>query len=127
MLFCMPFVKGHAKIGGRQSGVTPRKRTTIILSTVLCRDPRVRLEELGIDPLRVLAELALDPEVENGVRRLAASDLASFVWPRKKSVEHIGNVELNLNVGNPREALAARIAGIRERAGGPQLLPPIAE
>jgi hypothetical protein len=113
----MPFTKGMKRPegAGRKKGVAGK--AVIRVTVGLCKDPRVRLEELGCDPLRVLAELALDPAVENGVRRLAASDLAGFVWPRKKAVEHIGSVDLNVNVSNARQALETRIAGIRERAG----------
>jgi hypothetical protein len=113
----MPFKKGQPRPAGagRKKGVATKK--VIVISGSLCKDPRVRLEELGCDPLAVLVTLALDEKVENGVRRLAASDLASFVWPRKRSIEHTGNVDLNVSVSNARQALEARIAGIRERAG----------
>ena len=113
----MPFQKGQARPAGagRKKGVA--KKQVIVISSSLCNDPRVRLEELGCDPLAVLANLAMDTEVENGVRRLAASDLAGFVWPRKKAVEVTGTVDVNHSISNARQILRDRIAGIRERLG----------
>ena len=100
--------------GRKKSAV---KKQVIVISCKLANDPRVRLEELGIDPLAVLAQLALDEKVENSVRRLAANDLACFIWPRKKAVEHIGTIGVNVNVSDARQALETRIAGIRARLG----------
>jgi hypothetical protein len=117
----MPFVKGHARVGGRQKGAKPNR--VIVISAQLAKDPRVRLEELGCDPLAGLARIgAACEETDPGIARLAYSDLASFLWARKKSVEVSGSVDVNHSITGARQVLADRVAGIRQRVGAAGVL-----
>jgi hypothetical protein len=49
-----------------------------------------RLLGLNCDPLKVLAEIALNPKIEAHARVKAASELCHFIYPKRRSVEHKG-------------------------------------
>ena len=66
------------KTGGRQKG-TPNKTT---------QDVAARLEALGCDPIAGMAALALDPTNPPELRGRMFSELAQYVAPKRKAVEH---------------------------------------
>jgi hypothetical protein len=66
------------KTGGRQKG-TPNKTT---------QDVVARLKELGCDPIEGMAMLALDPGNPPELRGRMFSELAQYVAPKRKAVEH---------------------------------------
>ena len=51
-----------------------------------------KLLVLDYDPIRAMVELAKDNETPVAVRAKLASELASFVYPKRKAVEHSGNI-----------------------------------
>jgi hypothetical protein len=71
------FAKGHEKRGGIQKGTVHRK-TRVELAC----------EAVGVDPFQVLASIAHDEEHPD--RTIAAKELAKYLEPQKKAVEHSG-------------------------------------
>lgn len=124
----VPFKPGDSKPAnsGRKKGtpdIVPmraRDPGTATPRPKLAREVAARLEELGLDPITGLVRIGLEAEKggELGIARLCYTDLASFVWPKRKAVEHTGSVDLNVSVhGNARSVLEDRVAGIAERLG----------
>ena len=76
----MPFVKGMKRPpgAGRKSG-SPTK---------LSKEVTSRLNELGCDPVGILASLAMDEKVDDGVRRYAAAELMKYSYPRLSAIDH---------------------------------------
>lgn len=80
----MPAPKGHKRYGGRVKG-TPNKDTTKVLEII---------EREKCDPIEFLcwvvnanvAKLKEAPELEQ--RIAAAKELASYIYPKRKAVEH---------------------------------------
>lgn len=70
------------KTGGRKKG-TPNKRTQEIQD---------RLAELNCDPVEGMAKLAMDPENSPELRGRMYSELAQYVYPKRKAIEHSGDV-----------------------------------
>ncbi len=66
------------KTGGRQKG-TPNKAT---------QDVVARLKELGCDPIEGMAALALDTKNTPELRGRMFAELAQYVAPKRKAVEH---------------------------------------
>ena len=66
------------KTGGRQKG-TPNKAT---------QDVVARLAELDCDPIEGMAMLALDPNNPPELRGRMFSELAQYIAPKRKAVEH---------------------------------------
>ncbi len=66
------------RIGGRQKG-TPNKATA---------DISARLEALGCDPIAGMARLALDEANSPELRGKMFSELAQYVAPKRKAIEH---------------------------------------
>src|SRR4030095_67280 len=64
--------------GGRVTG-TPNKRTAEIME---------RLEVLGCDPIEGMARLAMDESNPPELRGRMFSELAQYVAPKRKAVEH---------------------------------------
>ncbi len=110
----MGFARGTPKPpnSGRRKGQTPKKLL------VLARDVALRLEELGCDPIEGLVKIANNKKADFGTRAKCFADLAQFVYPKRKSVEHVGLVgdTVNIHIG-ASQSFEARIAGIRERLG----------
>lgn len=78
------------KTGGRKAG-TPNKRTLDVIE---------RLDELGCDPIEGLAKIALDPQNPIELRARMFSDLAQYVAPKRRAVDHsasdgTGNVTIS--------------------------------
>jgi hypothetical protein len=78
------------KTGGRKAG-TPNKRTLDVIE---------RLDELGCDPIEGMAKIALDPQNPIELRARMFSDLAQYVAPKRRAVDHsasdgTGNVTIS--------------------------------
>jgi len=82
------------KTGGRQKG-TPNKPGQQVAEL---------LESLGCDPIEGMARIAMDPSHSPELRGKMYSDLARYVYPQRKAIEHTGED------GN---ALHIRVTGIR--------------
>lgn len=78
----MPFQKGHKKIAGRQKG----SKTKLQLSLTVLET----LQELGHDPIRGMVDLAIDPETSPELRGKMNAELAKYVYPQRKAIEHSG-------------------------------------
>jgi hypothetical protein len=106
----MPFTKGMPRPPG-----AGRKRGS---PTKLSKEVTSRLEEMGCDPVRILASIAMDEKCETGIRRLAASDLMKYTYRQLRSVEHTGAGGAAIAVDcTYRETLMDRIAGVAARIG----------
>jgi hypothetical protein len=66
------------KTGGRTAG-TPNKRTLDVIE---------RLDQLGCDPIEGMAKIALDPQNPVELRARMFSDLAQYVAPKRRAMEH---------------------------------------
>src|SRR5918911_849761 len=66
--------------GGRQKG-TPNRATLAVAE---------RLAALGCDPIEGMANLALDPSNTPELRARMYAELAQYVAPKRKAVEHSG-------------------------------------
>ena len=69
------------KTGGRTAG-TPNKRTLNVME---------RLDELGCDPIEGMAKIALDPQNPVELRARMFSDLAQYVAPKRRAIDHSGS------------------------------------
>jgi len=69
------------KTGGRTAG-TPNKRTLNVME---------RLDELGCDPIEGMAKIALDPQNPIELRARMFSDLAQYVAPKRRAIDHSGS------------------------------------
>jgi len=47
-----------------------------------------RLKDLGCDPLEVLATICNDKNEDTSLRLHAAKELANYIYPKRKAVEH---------------------------------------
>jgi len=47
-----------------------------------------RLDQLGCDPIEGMAKIALDPKAPIELRARMFSDLAQYVAPKRRAVEH---------------------------------------
>lgn len=70
--------------GGRPKGVL-NKRTVEV---------EQRLLELGCDPILGMAKIATNPKVAIELRAKMYAELAAYVYPKRKAVEHSGAIEL---------------------------------
>ena len=68
------------KTGGRLAG-TPNRRTVEVLE---------RLEVLGCDPIEGMARIAMDMTNPVEVRARMFAELAGYVAPKRRAVEHNG-------------------------------------
>lgn len=78
--------------GGRQKG-TPNIRTLEIAE---------RLSALGCDPIEGMARIAQDENNPPDLRGRMYAELAQYIAPKRKSIEHSGSLSLR-----HEEALAA--------------------
>lgn len=74
----MPNTTGK-KYGGRKVG-TPNKRSLEIAD---------QLKALGCDPIEGMAKLAMDESMEPRLRGRMYSELAQYIAPKRKAVQHI--------------------------------------
>ena len=49
-----------------------------------------RLEELDCDPIRIIADLANDPNSRNDIKLAAAKELVQYTHPKRRSLEVTG-------------------------------------
>lgn len=77
-----PFEKGKS---GNPSG---RPKGSISAKTKMVQ---TKLEELDFDPITTMVEIAKDTNAPIAVRGKMATELASFVFPKRKAVEYSGN------------------------------------
>jgi hypothetical protein len=71
---------GH-KTGGRAAG-TPNRRTQEVTAL---------LASLGCDPIAGMVALANDPDVSPELRGKMFAELAGYVHPKRRAVEHTGD------------------------------------
>lgn len=76
--------------GGRKKG-TPNKKTALV---------EEKLAEIGVDPLDIMARIAAGETLggetpDIGMRKDAAKDLLQYTYPKRKAVEHSGNISLH--------------------------------
>jgi hypothetical protein len=69
------------KTGGRVKG-TPNKTTVAVAE---------RLEAIGCDPLEGMAKIAMDINTPIEVRAKLYSELAQYIAPKRKAIEHTGD------------------------------------
>jgi hypothetical protein len=60
---------------------TPNKKTLAVTET---------LEEVGLDPIRGMAEMAMDKTVAVSIRAQMLKEPARYVAPKRKALEHGG-------------------------------------
>jgi hypothetical protein len=68
------------KTGGRVKG-TPNKGTLAVAE---------RLEAIGCDPIEAMARIAMDIKTPIDLRTKLYSELAQYIAPKRKAVEHTG-------------------------------------
>lgn len=125
----MPFRKGDPKPpgSGRKKKteafyprLSPRTEDSTKPLPKLARYVTERLEQLGIDPIAGLARIGVKAEEakEYGVARLCYSDLAQFVYPRRRAVEHTGLDGGPITISaDPFDAIQRELARLAERGG----------
>ena len=72
------FKPGHKRLGGRQKG-TPNKKTQALIDI---------LDSLKFDPVRKIYELL--PSLDEWQQTQVCLDLISYLYPKRKAVEHTG-------------------------------------
>jgi hypothetical protein len=68
------------KTGGRIKG-TPNKGTLAVAE---------RLEAIGCDPIEGMARIAMDIKTPIDIRAKLYSELAQYIAPKRKAIEHSG-------------------------------------
>ncbi len=93
----MPFVKGGSKPAGsgRKKGQLAIKRHEVQPGNAPRHTPLTakvadRLAALGCDPIEILAKVAMDKNHAIELRVSCAKELASYVYPKLKAIEHTG-------------------------------------
>lgn len=84
----MPRPKGLPKTGGRIRG-TPNRKTELVAK---------KLAKLGCDPIEGLALIALDPETKVELKVRCLSELAQYVYPKRKAVDIVSPEDSNMTV-----------------------------
>jgi len=74
--------------GGREAG-TPNKSTA---------DLKERLAALGCDPIEGMARIAMNRRVPVAVRARCFAELAQYVYPKRKAIEHTGDADNLLRI-----------------------------
>ena len=102
----MPFQKGHVKQGGRKKGTGNK----------LAVEVRQRLEQCGHDPIWGMIEIANDETASLELRGRMNAELAQYVYPKRKAIEHtgLGGAPIDVNVSATDELLSI-LAGIAAR------------
>ncbi|MDP8991215.1 MAG: hypothetical protein M3N41_14185 [Acidobacteriota bacterium] len=92
---------GH-KTGGRITG-TPNRKTTEVAAL---------LESLNCNPIEGMVQIAQNPDASLELRGKLFSDLAKYVYPHRKAIEHSGEVvavPVTLNIiGVPTPAMPVK-------------------
>lgn len=76
----MPRPKGLAKTGGRQKG--SKNKLDLELKT------RIAEKYPNYCPVEAMCLIAIDPETELKYKLLASKEVAQYVYPKLKSIEH---------------------------------------
>lgn len=84
----MPGSRPGERRGGRTAG-TPNRATAEVAE---------KLAALGFDPIIAMVTIATDPAADLALRARMASDLAQFVHPRRKAVDHATEAEGGLTI-----------------------------
>ncbi len=76
----MPFTKGTPKPinSGRQKGKQTR----------LSKEVASRLESMGCDPVAGMVRLAMDEDMEPGIRARMFSELIQYIYPKLRATDH---------------------------------------
>jgi hypothetical protein len=93
----MPFRKGREKTGGRKLN-TGNKITS---------DLRALLDELGCNPIEGMGRIAVDQKIDIAIRLRAHAELAKYLHPQLKAIEHSGSIKTGSDGGS--ESPAERI------------------
>ena len=80
--------KDHLFKPGKSGNPNGRPKGSISAKT---RMVQTKLEELDYDPIKAMVELAKDEETPVAVKAKLASELAGFVYPKRKAVEYSGS------------------------------------
>lgn len=70
------------KTGGRQKG-TPNKDTKALQDRIASKYP-------GWDPVEAMAEIAQDDKNDVMIRLAALKEIAQYIHPKRKAIEHTG-------------------------------------
>ena len=74
------FQKGKPKTGGRKRG-TPNRRTLEV---------QEQLVAVGCDPIEGIATIAMDEDNPPELRLRAYAELAPYLYPKRKAIQHTG-------------------------------------
>ena len=85
---------------GRPKGVKNKR-------TLLLED---KLEALGCDPIAYLAEVMMDEARPVELRMKAAAELAPYVWPKRRAIEHTNGS--NTAIRHPRRCTRRHARGM---------------
>jgi hypothetical protein len=104
-------LKGSPKTGGRKAG-TPNK--------IRGRAAEL-MNEYGFDPIRSMIAIAADPANEIAIRARMLSELAQYVYPKLRQVEHSGpgGGAIPLMAVNPLDEINRELARLAEREHDP--------
>ncbi len=102
---------GHPKHGGRK--LKSKNKIT--------RDVAELLNKLGVNPIEGMATIAADPKADLPIRARMHAELAKYLHPQLKSVEHSGPaggpIQVNHTV-SARDVLTGRITELTKRRTG---------
>lgn len=73
---------GSAKTGGRKKGVPNKNKIALI--------ERIKEKFPGYCPIEKMCEIALNPINEINIRLTANKEVAQYIYPKLKSIEHKG-------------------------------------
>lgn len=94
-----PGPKKGVRPGGRQKG-TPNKDKTALVEDIRKHLRTIRGSNLeDWHPLKYLAEVATDVGEDTTLRVQAAKEVAQYITPKLKAVEHTGNVGQTIFIG----------------------------
>ena len=100
------FQKGHSKQGGRKKGTGNK----------LAVEVRLKLEEYRHDPIVGMILIAEDEKNTPELRGRMEAELAQYVYPKRKAIEHtgLGGGPIDVNVSATDDLLSI-LAGIAAR------------
>lgn len=109
----MPFQPGQPRPAGAGRKKGAIAKVTHSGRTRLSAEVSLKLQELGCDPIEGMARLATDEKQEVGIRARMYAELAQYVWPKRRAIEHSGPggepIQFDITA---KQALEDRITGI---------------
>lgn len=84
--------RGKKTGGGSRKGV-PNKHPISFREGL-----RQYCEELGVDPHKFMAEIIADKNADHVLKLNAAKELAQYIEPKLKAVEHTGDIEHHVEI-----------------------------